>query len=64
MIESLRFEIDVFARLARTRLAHNPGYAAVQKIPGIGLVLATLLVAEIGDITHFAPQCNRLAGRG
>lgn len=54
VIESVQFEIDVFAGLIRGRLAHDPGYGAVQTIPGIGPVLAAVLVAEIGDITRFA----------
>jgi transposase len=54
VIESMQFEIDVFAGLVRARLAHDPGYAAVQTIPGIGPVLGAVLVAEIGDITRFA----------
>jgi len=47
-------EIDVFAHLIRGRLAHDPGYTAVQTIPGIGPTLGAVLVAEIGDITRFS----------
>jgi transposase len=54
VMESLDFEIDVFSGLVRGRLARDPGYAAVQQIPGIGPVLGSVLVAEIGDITRFA----------
>lgn len=54
VIDSLEFEIDVFTGLVRGRLAHDPGYTAVQTIPGIGPVLGAVLVAEIGDITRFA----------
>ena len=36
VIESLEFEIDVFANLASGRLARDRGYAAVQTVPGIG----------------------------
>ncbi len=53
VMESVDFEIDVFATLVRGRLARDPGYLAVGKIPGIGPVLAAVLVAEIGDITRF-----------
>jgi transposase len=52
-MDSLDFEIDVFTRLAKTRLAGDPGYAAVQTIPGIGPTLGAVFVAEIGDITRF-----------
>jgi transposase len=53
LMEDLDFEIDLFAGMVRGRLARDPGYAAVQQIPGIGPVLGAVLVAEIGDITRF-----------
>ena len=49
----MEFEIDHFAGMARGRLARDPGYRAVQTIPGIGPVLAAVFVAEIGDVTRF-----------
>jgi transposase len=54
VMDTLDFEIDVFTRLSRNRLACDPGYVAVQQIPGIGPVLAAVLVAEIGDVGRFA----------
>jgi transposase len=36
------------------RLKHQPEYRHLQKIKGIGPVLAAVLFAEIGDITRFA----------
>ncbi|MDT5347153.1 MAG: hypothetical protein QOH91_440 [Mycobacterium sp.] len=54
LIESLDFEIDLFTKLARGRLAKDPGYTAIQQIPGIGAVLAAVFVAEIGDVHRFA----------
>lgn len=54
LIEALDFEIDLFAGLVRARLAQDPGYRAVQTIPGIGPTLGAVLVAEIGDVTRFA----------
>ena len=64
LIEDLDFEIDVFAGLARGRLVRDPGYVAVQQIPGIGPVLAAVFVAEIGEVTRFAtaPQLACWAG--
>lgn len=53
LVEALDFEIDLFAGLARGRLARDPGYTAVQQIPGIGPVLAAVFVAEIGDVHRF-----------
>ena len=54
LMDDVDFEITVFAGIIRGRLAHEPGYTAVQKIPGIGPTLGAVLVAEIGDITRFA----------
>jgi transposase len=64
VMDSVDFEIEVFTGLARGRLARDPGYAAVQTIPGIGPTLAAVFVAEIGDITRFAtaPQLACWAG--
>jgi transposase len=54
VMDTLDFEIDVFERLARGRLARDPGYLAVQTIPGIGPILGAVFVAEIGDVHRFA----------
>ena len=64
VIDALDFEIDVFAGLARRRLARDPGYAAVQHIPGIGPILGAVFVAEIGDVHRFpgAEQLTCWAG--
>jgi len=53
IMELLDFEIDHFAGMVRGRLAADPGYVAVQTIPGIGPTLGAVLVAEIGDVTRF-----------
>ena len=64
VIEDLDFEIDLFAGILRGRLARDPGYLAVQQIPGIGPVLAAVFVAEVGDVTRFrgAAQLTCWAG--
>jgi transposase len=53
VIEDLDFEIDLFAGIVRGRLARDPGYLAVQQIPGIGPILGAVFVAEVGDVTRF-----------
>jgi transposase len=53
IMDLLDFEIDVFTGLARAQLVRDPGFAAVQTLPGIGPLLGAVLVAEIGDITRF-----------
>jgi transposase len=54
VMDDLDFEIDLFAGMVRGRMVREPGYTAVQNIPGIGPTLAAVFVAEIGDITRFA----------
>ncbi|WP_219420581.1 IS110 family transposase [Pseudonocardia nigra] len=57
VINALDFEIDTFANLVAGRLRGDPGYRAIQAIPGVGPLLAAVFVAEIGDIGRFArPQ--------
>jgi transposase len=49
----LTTEITMLEAAIADLLAHHDGYHAVQALPGIGPVLAAVLVAEIGDITRF-----------
>ena len=44
LIDALDIEVDSFTRLAKGRLVADPGYRAVQTIPGIGPVLAAVFV--------------------
>jgi len=64
LIEDLEEEIELFERLTRGRLVADPGYVALQQLPGIGPILAAVLTAEVGDITRFrtAPQLACWAG--
>jgi transposase len=60
LIEAFDTEIDQVTGVTAARLRADPGYAAVQTIPGIGPVLGAVFVAEIGDVTRF-PGPTRLA---
>ena len=64
LLDDLDFEIDLFDNLVRGRLRTDPGYAAVQQIPGIGPILGAVFVAEVGDVHRFAnaPQLASWAG--
>jgi transposase len=46
-------EITLLDKMLAGLLAGHQGYAAVQQLPGIGPVLAAVIVAEIGDIGRF-----------
>lgn len=60
VIDLLDWEIDTVRRQIAIRLAGDPGYRALQRIPGIGSTLAAVFVAEIGDIGRF-PSPGHLA---
>jgi transposase len=64
LIEHLDFEIEVFTGLTRARLARDPGYLAIQQIPGIGAVLGAVFVAEIGDVTRFGSPAQLASWAG
>src|ERR1700757_4208776 len=59
-IEGFDAEIGLFTGLVGRRLTHHAGYTAIQQIPGIGPVLAAVLVAEIGDVHRFAGPVDLL----
>jgi transposase len=45
-------------------LADHDGYHAIRALPGIGPVLAAVLVAEIGDVTRFAAPARLCSWAG
>src|SRR4051794_30759908 len=54
VIDLLDGEIDDFAAMTQRRLDGDRGFAAVQSIPGVGPILGSVFVAEIGDVHRFA----------
>jgi transposase len=56
----LTAEIALLDAVLGDLLAGHEGYAAIQQLPGIGPVLAAVIVAEIGDIRRF-PGPGQLA---
>jgi transposase len=54
LIEAFDTEITALTAQLGRRLVADPGYRAIQAIPGIGPTLAAVIVAEIGDIHRFA----------
>ena len=53
LIDRFDTEIDLYTTMTGTQLHADPGFRAVQTIPGIGPVLGAVFVAEIGDIIRF-----------
>ena len=64
LILDIDAEVEQFTRLARGRLVADPGYVALQQLPGVGPVLAAVFLAEVGDVDRFrnAPQLACWAG--
>jgi transposase len=57
LIDAFTFEIDILAKRLTAELKPHRGFQAIQAIPGVGPVLGTVFVAEIGDVTRFpGPQ--------
>jgi transposase len=53
LIGWLDAEIGMLTQVAADLLAGHRGWQLIQALPGIGPVLAAVIVAEIGDITRF-----------
>jgi transposase len=49
----LTAEISMLSDVIKDLLAANRGYQVIQQLPGIGPVLAAVIIAEIGDVTRF-----------
>jgi transposase len=54
LIAELGSEISLLDAVIADLLAGHDGYRAIQALPGIGPVLAAVIVAEIGDIRRFS----------
>jgi transposase len=58
----LTTEISMLSDVIADLLAGDRGWQVIQQLPGIGPVLAAVIVAEIGDVTRFktaAQLCSR-----
>ena len=53
LIDAYDWEIELAAKLLTQRLAKDLGYRVIQQLPGVGPVLAAVMVAEIGEVTRF-----------
>jgi len=49
----LTTEITMLSEVIASLLAGDRGYQVIQQLPGIGPVLAAVIVAEIGDVSRF-----------
>jgi transposase len=64
LIGELTTEITMLGEVIADLLAGHAGYRVIQRLPGIGPVLAAVIIAEIGDVTRFptAAQLSSWAG--
>jgi transposase len=64
LIGELNTEITMLSEVIADLLAAHAGYRVIQRLPGIGPVLAAVIIAEIGDVTRFrtAAQLSSWAG--
>lgn len=53
LIQTHTEEIGMLDEVIADLLADHTGYRVIQQLPGIGPVLAAIIVAEVGDITRF-----------
>jgi transposase IS116/IS110/IS902 family protein len=60
----LNTEITMLSEVIADLLAAHAGYRVIQQLPGVGPVLAAVIIAEIGDVTRFrtAAQLSSWAG--
>jgi transposase len=61
LADALTGEIVLLEEVIADLLAGHRGYTAIQALPGIGPILAAVIVAEIGDVTRFKrpePLCS------
>jgi len=64
LMGELNTEITMLSEVIADLLAGHAGYQVIQRLPGIGPVLAAVIIAEIGDVTRFrtAAQLASWAG--
>jgi transposase len=60
----LSAEITMLSQVIADLLAGHRGYQVIQQLPGIGPVLAAVIVAEIGDVTRFGTAAQLCSWAG
>jgi transposase len=59
-LESVQKQIDLFEERMRTTFATSRELEILQSLPGIGFILAVVILLEVGDISRF-PGASQLA---
>jgi transposase len=61
---ALTAEITMLSEVIAVLLAGDRGYQVIQQLPGIGPVLAAVIIAEIGDVTRFGTAARLCSWAG
>ena len=64
LIDAVDFEVGVVGSQLRGRLAGHQGYRAIQTIPGVGPILAAVVVAELGEVDRFGDPAHLTSWAG
>jgi transposase len=64
LIAVLDTEITMLSEVIADLLAGHRGYQVIQQLPGIGPVLAAVIIAEIGEVTRFATAAQLCSWAG
>ncbi len=64
LIGGLSTEITMLSEVIADLLAGHAGYRVIQRLPGVGPVLAAVIIAEIGDVTRFRTAAQLASGAG
>jgi len=64
LIDAFGFEIDAVSGQLRARLCPHRGYQVIQRLPGVGPVLAAVFVAEIGEAGRFTDAAKLVSWAG
>lgn len=58
VIATLSAQIDIVEKYLLEKVASNPEYALLTTVPGIGHILATIILLEAGTVDRFASAGN------
>jgi transposase len=64
LIAALGAEVAVLDAVIAGRLAGERGYQVIQQLPGIGPVLAAVIIAEIGEVSRFSTAAQLCSWAG
>lgn len=58
VMRALHVQIELLEKRLHTAMRSRPEYKLLQSVPGIGMILAMVILLEIGELTRFAAAGN------